>query len=375
MQEKKLRFLLAGIQPRNVSDEQAFGLWRELWLLVESLGGEVVDTVIQRREVHDKGMYLGAGKLTEITGLITGQDIDVVVLGDVVKPGQLYEMKEQLSKAKSELEVWDRVDLILHIFSQHAHTAEARLQIELAFMRHMGPRIYGMGTEMSRQGGGIGGRGIGETNTERMKRHWAAQMKKTEEKLTKLAEDKKRQLDRRRRMGMKTVSLVGYTNAGKTSLYNRLVGKGKFADDMLFATLDASAGKIFLPERQEVVLVSDTIGFIQGLPPELLQAFTSTLMESVYADVLIQVVDVSDEDFRHKIEVVEGVLKDLELWDRPRMMVFSKVDAAERVDVSNLKAEFERLSPVVVSSKTGEGVAELVVAIGEKLGLVEESTS
>ncbi len=375
MQEKKLRFLLAGIQPRNVSDEQAFGLWRELWLLVESLGGEVVDTVIQRREVHDKGMYLGAGKLTEITGLITGQDIDVVVLGDVVKPGQLYEMKEQLSKAKSELEVWDRVDLILHIFSQHAHTAEARLQIELAFMRHMGPRIYGMGTEMSRQGGGIGGRGIGETNTERMKRHWAAQMKKTEEKLTKLAEDKKRQLDRRRRMGMKTVSLVGYTNAGKTSLYNRLVGKGKFADDMLFATLDASAGKIFLPERQEEVLVSDTIGFIQGLPPELLQAFTSTLMESVYADVLIQVVDVSDEDFRHKIEVVEGVLKDLELWDRPRMMVFSKVDAAERVDVSNLKAEFERLSPVVVSSKTGEGVAELVVAIGEKLGLVEESTS
>lgn len=375
MQEKKLRFLLAGIQPRNVSDEQAFGLWRELWLLVESLGGEVVDTVIQRREVHDKGMYLGAGKLTEITGLITGQDIDVVVLGDVVKPGQLYEMKEQLSKARSELEVWDRVDLILHIFSQHAHTAEARLQIELAFMRHMGPRIYGMGTEMSRQGGGIGGRGIGETNTERMKRHWAAQMKKTEEKLTKLAEDKKRQLDRRRRMGMKTVSLVGYTNAGKTSLYNRLVGKGKFADDMLFATLDASAGKIFLPERQEEVLVSDTIGFIQGLPPELLQAFTSTLMESVYADVLIQVVDVSDEDFRHKIEVVEGVLKDLELWDRPRMMVFSKVDAAERVDVSNLKAEFERLSPVVVSSKTGEGVAELVVAIGEKLGLVEESTS
>src|SRR4051812_46069207 len=191
------RFLLATIQPRGVSDIQAFGPLRELWSLVESLGGTVVDVEIQKREVHDKGMYLGAGKMSDISQRLEVDEIDVVVLNDIVKPGHLYEMKTAWQKQKPEIDVWDRVDLILQIFSQHAHTAEAKLQIELAQMRHMGPRIYGMGVEMSRQGGGIGGRGIGETNTERMKRHWSAQMKKAEEKLTKMSGDRERQMQRR----------------------------------------------------------------------------------------------------------------------------------------------------------------------------------
>jgi GTP-binding protein HflX len=362
---RKSRFLLVGIQPKNVSDQEAFGSWRELWQLVESYGGEVVDTVIQKREVHDKGMYIGRGKLIEVQQAMVAGRIDVVVLHDEVKPGQLYEMQLQLTKVKPEVEVWDRVDLILQIFSQHAHTAEARLQIELASMRHMGPRIYGMGIEMSRQGGGIGGRGIGETNTERMKRHWSAQMKKVEDKLAKMASDRQRQLQHRARIGLKTVSLIGYTNAGKTQLYNRLVSKQKFSDNMLFATLDASVGKLYLPASRQELLISDTIGFIQGLPPELLQAFRSTLMESLFADVLVQVVDVSDETMKQKMVAVEGVLKDLDLAARTRILAFNKVDAVE-IERSLLQQQYADFNPHFISAATGEGVDELVMGI-EKL--------
>ena len=156
----------------------------------------------------------------EAKELISRERIDIVVLNGLIKPGQLYEMKMFFMKAKRSIEIWDRVDLILQIFSKHADTAESRLQIELAAMRHMGPRIYGMGMELSRQTGGIGARGIGETNTERMKRHWREQMKQTRDKLEKLARDRERQLERRKRVGLSTVSLVGYTNAGKTSLFN-----------------------------------------------------------------------------------------------------------------------------------------------------------
>jgi GTP-binding protein HflX len=360
MKTASKRFLLVGIQPRTMSNDAAFGSWRELWQLVESYGGEVVDTLIQRREIHDKGMYIGQGKLVEVEQMMIEKKIDVVILHDEVKPGQLYEMQVQLMKAKPEVEVWDRVDLILQIFSQHAHTSEARLQIELASMRHMGPRIYGMGIEMSRQGGGIGSRGIGETNTERMKRHWAAQMKKAEEKLAKMANDRQRQLNHRRRAGLQTVSLIGYTNAGKTSLYNRLASKHKFADNLLFATLDASVGKLYLPKITKEVLLSDTIGFIQGLPPELLEAFKSTLMESLSADILLQVIDIADPDLANKLQVVELIVTDLGLTDRQRIYVFNKIDAADQELKTDLEERYAMYRPQFVSSLTGEGLGGLI---------------
>lgn len=361
------RFLLVGIQPKHMSDSKAFSSWRELWLLVESYGGTVVDTIIQKREVHDKGMYIGRGKLEEVQQAVVAQKIDVVVLHDIVKPGQLYEMQVELFKTKAAIEVWDRVDLILQIFSQHAHTAEARLQIELASMRHMGPTIYGMGSEMSRQGGGIGGRGIGETNTERMRRHWAAQMKKVEQKLDKMAGDRHRQLEHRRRAGLKTVSLVGYTNAGKTALYNRLVSKQKFTKDLLFATLDSSIGKLAIPDSKRPILISDTIGFIQKLPPELLEAFESTLMESVEADLLLQVIDASDSDMVGKIQTVDEVLTSLKIADHRRWYVFNKMDQAT-MSVSELTERYTEFKPHFVSAKDGQGLAELVADIAEAMG-------
>jgi GTP-binding protein HflX len=219
-----------------------------------------------------------------------------------------------------------------------------------------------MGVEMSRQGGGIGTRGIGETNTERMKRHWAAQMKKVEEKLEKMSASRERQLNRRQRAGLKTVSLVGYTNAGKTSLYNRLAGKRKFARNLLFATLDPSVGKLFLPQSGRTTLVSDTIGFIQGLPPDLLQAFTSTLMESIFAEALVQVVDAADDRIDDKLVVVDEVLAELGLDSRPRILVFNKIDSPQ-VNQARLAERYNAYAPLFVSSKTGQGVEELVEAI------------
>lgn len=209
----------------------------------------------------------------------------------------------------------------MEIFDKHAQSTEAKLQIELAAMRHMGPLIYGMGMILSRQAGGIGGVGIGETNTELMKRHWKHQMKKVEDKIKKHFEDRERQLQRRARNGAQTVSIIGYTNAGKTSLFNVLTGKKNVVQNALFVTLDSSTGKIFLSKTKKEILISDTIGFIRNLPASLIDAFKSTLMESIHADVLLFIIDVSDEDYEQKIEVVEEVLYELHIQNKKRIHV------------------------------------------------------
>ncbi len=372
-EKKKSKFLLVSIIPQHISDEQAFIELRELKDLVDTYGGEVDDWVLQRREVHDKGSYIGEGKIKEASRLIKERNIDVVVLNAIVKPGQLYDLKTLFMRKKSTIEVWDRVDLILHIFSRHAKTAEAKLQIELAAMRHMGPRIYGMGMVLSRQTGGIGTRGVGETNTELMKRHWRTQIKKVNEKLEKLARERERQLDRRRKIGLKTVSLIGYTNAGKTSLFNKLTKKSKLAEDALFATLDSSVGRLALSSRStrqhlvsqyNEVLLSDTIGFIRNLPADLIEAFKSTLMESIHADLLVHVIDCTDENVHAKIGVVERVLRDLGLDNKEKMYVFNKIDIGLSVNTKEILLErYARFSPQFISVKTGEGIISLCDAI------------
>lgn len=367
MQHEKKRFLIASIIPQRLSDEEAFQDIKEVKELVDAYGGEVIDYVIQRREVHDKGNYLGTGKVREIAGLIKTKKINVVVLNALVKPGQLFDIKSELSKQNPQIEVWDRVDLILQIFSLHAATAEARLQIEIAAMRHMGPRIYGMGYVLSRQGGSIGTRGVGETNTELMKRHWREQMKKAQDKLRKLATERERQLERRRKVGLKTISLVGYTNAGKTSLYNLLTKKQKLAEDVLFATLDSNVGRLFLPESKNQVLVSDTIGFIRNLPTRLIDAFRSTLMESMNADALLHVVDASDTDMERKIQAVEDILHDLHADKKKQLFVFNKIDALSKDTKHRLQDHYAYLNPHYISVQTGEGIDTLIAAIESTL--------
>jgi GTP-binding protein HflX len=365
-EKKKSKFLLVSIIPQHISDEQAFIELRELKDLVDTYGGKVDDWVLQHREVHDKGSYIGEGKIKEASTLIKKRNIDVVVLNAIVKPSQLYDLKTLFMRKKATIEVWDRVDLILHIFSRHAKTAEAKLQIELAAMRHMGPRIYGMGMVLSRQTGGIGTRGVGETNTELMKRHWRTQIKKVNEKLEKLSRERERQLDRRRKIGLKTVSLVGYTNAGKTSLFNKLTKKSKLAEDALFATLDSSVGRLAFPSggQHNEALISDTIGFIRNLPADLIEAFKSTLMESIHADLLLHVIDSTDENIHGKIAVVERVLRDLGLDNKEKIYVFNKIDGGLSASTKEILLDrYARFSPHFISVKTDEGIISLRDAI------------
>jgi GTPase len=345
---QKTNFLIASIIPHNLSEKESFENIKELIFLVESYGGKVEEIVLQKREVHDKGMYLGSGKIDEITELIKEKKINVVVLNAIVVPGQIYDMVTTFQKVNPEIEVWDRVDLILKIFSKRAFTAEAKLQIELAAMRHMGPRIYGMGLEMSRQGGGIGTRGIGETNTERMKRHWRDEIKRTKARLSKILKVREEQMKKRKEVPLKTVSLVGYTNAGKTSLFNLLTKKKKEAKDELFATLESYTGKMYMPSLKQEVLISDTIGFIRDLPPELIDAFRSTLLESINADLLLHIIDFSDPDMQRKIDVVNRTLKELGAENKKILYVYNKTDLIEE------KVKLQKNSVAIsVHKKTG----------------------
>ena len=268
-------------------------------------------------------------------------------------------MRKILQSSKPTIEVWDRVDLILHIFSRHAHTTEAKLQIELAAMRHMGPRIYGMGYILSRQGGSIGTRGIGETNTELMKRHWRDQIGKVEKRLLKLSDDRQRQLIHRERMGIKTVSIVGYTNAGKTSLFNLLTGKKQLVENALFATLDSHVGKLFLADVAEEVVVSDTIGFIRNLPASLINAFRSTLMESLQANLLLHVIDAADEDWERKVSTVKKILKDLGVVNKPTLYVLNKSDKLTSAEKKSLQNYFIDDTALFISVKNQYGITKL----------------
>lgn len=361
------KFLLVSIVPQRLSQEQAFADNQEAIRLVETFGGQVVDIVLQNREVNDRGHFIGRGKAEEIAQLLAEKEIDIILLNGIIKPNQIYHFQEMFEAIKPGIEVWDRVDVILKIFDAHANTSEAKLQIELASMRHMGPRIYGMGIELSRQSGQLGTRGIGETNTEIMKRHLAEHTKLVRKELQKITKNRQSQLDNRHKAGLPTVSLVGYTNAGKTSLFNRLTGKDRLIQDALFVTLDTVTGKMFSQELQKEIIISDTIGFIHNLPPELIDAFSSTLLESVHADILLHVIDATDPDIDRKMETVEVILRKIKVQPKKRLFVFNKSDKLTADQKKHIESAYKSFEPVFVSVKTGEGVDELKSLIGQNL--------
>lgn len=362
---QKQRFILVSIVPPSCPKKQGEEELSELKSLVDTYGGADVVDIIQRRAHPDGKTYIGTGKAQAIATLVGRKRIDVIVVNGIVNPTQLFNIQKLCWPSNPLIEVWDRVDLILHIFNNHANTAEAKLQIELARMRHMGPRIYGLGKSFSQQAGGIGTRGQGETNVELMKRHWREETRRIQGKLKQMEENRQRQLQRRRDLGLKTISIVGYTNAGKTSLFNMLTGKEKLAKNILFATLDSTIGNLYSPNNQNKIVLSDTIGFIQNLPPALIDAFKSTLMESIYADTLIHVIDAGDPKMEDKIRVVNEILRDLKVDKKPIIYVFNKIDQISDDELKEKVNKYSTFSPFFLSVHSGKGIVDLYKTIAD----------
>jgi len=376
------RFLLVQvITPRDQEIQIAAHL-AETQQLVSTFGGIVVDKLVQRRQHPDPNMYIGPGKLEELTRQVKDLDINVVVINAEVRPSQLFRIEKTLWEVDPNIKVWDRVDLILAIFDRHATTKVSKLQIELARITHLGPRIYGLGgTVLSRQGGGIGQRGgFGETNIEFERRLMKTRRQKIEKELKVVIRQKQDRFHHRREQGFGPVALVGYTSAGKTTLFNRLTGKQKLTHGGLFTTLDTVVGRLKLPDQRFPILISDTIGFIDALPPDLIEAFKSTLMESLEAKLLLHLVDVASPNWLTKLQVVDQILTALNSH-QPIIYVLNKSDLITPADKEQIVTQIDQLisdrnqltsdpnhySYLLISARTGEGVGDLKTSITHHL--------
>lgn len=362
----KLRVLIVGIIDRKKDRQIQESSLAEASLLVSTYGGEVVRVLTQNASHRSGKTYIGSGKVQEIKKLVETDGIEIVIVNANVKTSQLYELGQAISEDGS-CEVWDRTQLILQIFKKHASTAEAKLQIKLAELKHRGPEISGVGKTLSQQGGGIGTRGIGETQTEIMRRHWRDQIGIVEKKLQKVSTTRSQQMKHRRQSGVPTVSIVGYTNAGKTTLFNQLSSKNNLVQDKLFATLDSSVSSMYLQGVGKKIYISDTIGFIQELPTELIEAFKSTLLETLGADLLLHVVDSSDEEMDLKIKTVNQVLVGISIEDKQQIYVLNKVDMLSQSEREKLLEKFKDMKHVQVSAKSNQGIDELVALIEQEL--------
>lgn len=297
----------------------------ELTLLAESAGAEVAGSIIQKKSTPDGATYIGAGRLHEAELFCHNQDIDIIICDSELTPSQIRNI-ENVTKVR----VIDRTQLILDIFALRAKTREGKLQVELAQLKYALPRLTGKGKQMSRLGGGIGTRGPGESKLESDRRHIMRRMYALQEQLEEV--EKHRGLLRRRREknGVITVALVGYTNAGKSTLMNALTDAGVLAEDKLFATLDPTSRKLTLPSGQEVMLI-DTVGFVSRLPHDLVKAFRSTLEEAAEADIVLNVCDASDARCAEHIEITTDILKDLGCPGDNIITVMNKCDKADNL--------------------------------------------
>ncbi len=349
------------LTPDKDENETAVSL-NELERLLETAGGTLFAQVVQSRQAPDNATYLGKGKLEEIGVLCKNNDIHLVICDDELSPAQIKNMEDALEEAAGdafgEIRVIDRSMLILDIFALHAVSSEGKLQVELAQLRYSTPRLYGKGSEMSRLGGGIGTRGPGESRLEKDRRHVRRRIQQLEEQLAEVVKNRQVRRARRENAGMFRVAIVGYTNAGKSTLLNRLTDAGILAEDKLFATLDTTTRKFELPSGREILL-TDTVGFIRNLPHHLIEAFKSTLEEAKYTDALIIVIDASDAECVSQLEVTEKILYDLGVSDKPILYVLNKCDAAT-VLPEELTVRANRDKVIPISALDGRGVCSLV---------------
>ena len=361
------RVVLMGVWTEGTLADAEHSL-RELSQLAETAGSEVLDGLIQRRGRPDSATYVGAGKAAELAEVVAAVGADTVICDGELAPGQLRKL-ESIVKVK----VVDRTALILDIFAQHARSKEGKAQVELAQLQYMLPRLRGWGESLSRQaggraggagGGGIGTRGPGETKIETDRRRIRTRIAKLRREISEMSVGREVQRGQRRRGQVPSVAIAGYTNAGKSSLLNRLTGAELLVDNSLFATLDPAVRKARTPQGLPITL-TDTVGFVAHLPHQLVDAFRSTLEEVAEADVILHVVDGSDTDPKAQLAAVREVLSDIGARSVPELVVINKADAADPIELEGLR--LAEPQSVVVSARTGEGIDKLLAELDELL--------
>jgi GTPase len=357
--DRRERIVLVGVAIPPGTVDQAEASLDELAALVDTAGADEAERVVSRRDTPDPATYVGKGKAEELRDISNVVDADTVVFDEELSPAQSRNLEKILGRTAI-----DRTAVILDIFAQHAHSQEGKAQVELAMLRYRLPRLRGKGKTLSRQAGGIGTRsGPGETQLEVDRRRLLRRATKLEAELRTLSKNRRVQRKARARSRLQTVAIVGYTNAGKSTLLNRLTDAGVRAEDRLFATVDTTTRRLDLPGG-EPVLLTDTVGFVRKLPHQLVDAFRSTLDEVVEADLLLHVVDASAPDPEAQMDAVHAVLAEIGAHQVPELVVFNKADLAG----SEGKRLLDRLpGSVLASASTGEGIDGVLAALGTRL--------
>ena len=328
----------------------------ELEELADTAGAQTVGKIIQNRETVHPGTYIGKGKIEEVRALMLATDATGIICDDELSPAQMNNLEHEL-----ECKVMDRTLLILDIFAKHATTSEGKIQVELAQLKYMLPRLTGKGIAMSRLGGGIGTRGPGETKLETDRRHIRRRIESLKEELSDLEKHRQMLRSRRKKDGVITCAIVGYTNAGKSTLMNCLTDAGVLAQDKLFATLDPTSRALKLPSGVTVMMI-DTVGLVRRLPHHLVEAFRSTLEEAAQSDIILNVCDASSDEARTHMQVTTDLLESLGCGDTPIITVLNKCDL---LDETTLAQDFKAC--VRISAKNGTGIDELLNAIENNL--------
>ena len=356
IQEKELRPERALLVEVDTGEYDAEASLAELYELTRSAGAEPCGAVTQKRPAPDPATCVGSGMMEEIADFCRQQEIDLLIFDCELTPTQIRNVEEA-----SDVRVVDRTMLILDIFAARARSREGKLQVELAQLRYLLPRLTGRGTELSRLGGGVGTRGPGETKLETDRRHIRRRIGNLKAQLEEVERRRGQVTRRRQKDGVITVAIVGYTNAGKSTLMNRLTQAGVLAEDKLFATLDPTARSLKLPHGQTVMLI-DTVGFVRRLPHQLVQAFHSTLEQAAQADVILNLCDASSQEARTHLEVTNDLLAELGCGGRPILAVMNKCDL-----VPGLASIPTIGNTVRISARTGEGIDSLLLAIENAL--------
>lgn len=351
------RIILVGVVGAPSNEDEVNDHLDELELLVDTAGADVVARVIQRRDRPDPATFIGKGKAEELRELSYEVDADTVVFDDELSPAQSRNLEKILGRTAI-----DRTAVILDIFAQNARTQEGRAQVELALLRYRLPRLRGRGVSFSQQAGGIGTRGPGETQLEVDRRRLLKRITTLEADLARLSLTRRTQRKARIKGHQRSVSLVGYTNAGKSTLLNQLTGAGVLVEDRLFATLDPRVRRLDLPGG-EAVLLSDTVGFVRKLPHQLVEAFRSTLEVVAESDLLVHVVDASAGDPDAQISAVRLVLSEIEASHVPELLVFNKVD----VSINAKQIVDQHPGSIAISALTGQGIDEFLRTLAARL--------